>query len=167
MQHQEAQDMKKLRLGAVETPPASEENFPPAIESSTLTGDLRDLILDTLRYEQDKRPWHERSEKDQHATIDRVERAVHEWVQRAVELVAAEGRAVIKATVAQVVIKDGIKAVLTLSQFDALRHALVDAQGKAVLLVVADAAVFEGERAPVPVVADQSGLPMSAHADTD
>jgi hypothetical protein len=63
-----------------------------------------------------------------------------------------------RATVAQVAVKDGIKAQLELSKSDPMRHHLIDAQGMDVLLVVADAEPFIGERAPVTVTPDQPDL---------
>lgn len=151
--------------------PATESPESPALDlaiaAETLTGDLRDLVLDTLRREQGMRPWHERGEAEQTETVSRVEGAVHAWVTRALELVSAQGQPAIKATVESVTVKDGIKAVLMLSKFDPLRHALADAQGKAVTLVVADSGDFEGERAPVPIQPDQKALPMAEHSDPE
>ena len=137
------------------------------LAAETLTGDLRDLILDTLRNEQDKRPWFERSEVQQREAASRIEQATHAWVRKAVELIAAGGRHTIKATIEQVVVKDGIKAVLTMSKFDKLWHNLVDAQGSAVLIVVADSEEFEGERKPVEIRPDQPNLPMAEHSAPD
>ena len=138
------------------------------IDPGTLTGDLRDLILDTLQHEQAKRPWSERAEHDQRDTVARVEQAVTAWVRRAVELIVANGRQTIRATLEQVTVKEGIKATLTLSKFDAQRHALMDATGASVLVVVADPAAFEGEREAVAIVPDQGtlGAAMVEHADT-
>jgi hypothetical protein len=124
----------------------------------TLTGDLRDFLLDTLRHEQSRKPWHERAEADQRATISRVEEVVRFHVGRAIELLAGAGRRTITATLEQVTVKDGIKAVLTLSKHDPQRHLLVDATGAAVLIVVAGPDEFTGERAPVPVKPDQPEL---------
>lgn len=147
-------------------PPADDDDAPDLdLAAETLTGDLRDLILDTLRHEQDKRAWHLRSEYEQRETVSRIERAAYEWARKAVELIAAGGRRTIKATIEQVVIKDGIKAVLTMSKFDEMRHALADSQGSAVLIVVADPAEFEGERAPVAIKPDQPGLLDAAAAN--
>lgn len=139
---------------------AFEEGMNLDIAAETLTGDLRDLVLDTLRYEQDKRPWNFRSEADQRETASRIERAAHDWARKAVELLAAGGKRTIRATIEQVVVKDGIKAVLTMSKFDELRHNLIDAQGSAVLIVVADSEAFEGERAPVDIKPDQPVMPF-------
>lgn len=126
--------------------------------ADTLTGDVRDFVLDRIRHEQDKRPWDQRSEAEQRDTIHRVETMARDLVVRAVELIAAEGRRTIKATLEQVTIKDGIKATVTLSKFDPQRHCLMDAQGASILIVVADADEFTGERAEVQVKPDQAEL---------
>lgn len=130
------------------------------LAAETLTGDLRDFILDRLRHEQNKRPWHERSEAEQRDTVHQVETAVRHAVTRAVEIIAAGGLRTIKATIEQVTVKDGIKATLTMSKFDENRHNLIDATGSTVLLVVADPEDFTGERAEVEIKPDNPGLPL-------
>lgn len=140
------------------------------VATETLTGDVRDFVLDTLKHEQNKRPWHERSEAEQRDTVHRVESMAQDLVRQAVELLAAQGRRVVKATVESITIKDGIKAVLSLSKFDAQRHALADSQGATVLLVVADPDAFAGERAPVEIKPDQPELlagAMAVHSTPD
>ena len=140
------------------------------IATATLSGDVRDKLLDMLRFQQDKRPWNQRSEQDQRETVHSVEVLAHDLVRRAVELIAAQGRRTVKAVVESVTIKDGIKAVLTLSKHDEQRHALADATGHTVLLVVADPDEFVGERAPAKIVPDQPEFLASAgvvHSDAD
>jgi hypothetical protein len=136
----------------------SQEEATLKVARDTLTGDIRDFILDTLRHEQDKRPWDQRSEAEQRGTIALVEAAVLNSVTQAVEIVAAGGRRTIKATLEQVTVKDAIKGVLTLSRHDERRHALMDCVGQAVLVVIADPADYEGERSPVEVKPDQGEL---------
>lgn len=97
-----------------------EETIAVAVE--TMSGDIRDFILNQLRYEQDKRPWNQRSEAEQRQTAASVEEAVHEIVRQAVELIAARGLKTIRATLDQVVVKDVIKAVLTIRRSDDQRH---------------------------------------------
>ncbi len=130
------------------------------VAAKTLTGDIRDFILDRLRYEQDKRPWNKRSETEQRETIAKVEEAVHASVEKAVQIIAAAGMQTIQATLDSVTVKDGIKAVFTLAKHDPLRHQLVDAQGSVVMIVVANPDEFEGERAPAEVIPDQAPLPI-------
>lgn len=154
---------KKNAAPAIELPADEEKsddvlNAAMDMASETLTGDLRDFILDRLKHEQSKRPWHERSESDQRQTVHEVESAVRRVVTSAVEIIAAHGRRTIKATIEQITIKDGYKAVLSCSKFDPNRHQLSDAQGSAVLIVVADPEEFTGERGEVEIRPDQSEL---------
>ena len=79
-------------------------------------------------------------------------------LRRAVELIAARGLRTIKATLEQVTIKDGIVGKIIMSKFDEQRHALVDATGSKILIVVADPEEFTGERAPAEIKPDQSEL---------
>ena len=139
------------------------------IAVETLSGDIRDFILDRLRHEQSKMPWHQRSEADQRDTVHQVEAAVQDVVRRAVELIAAQGLRTIKATLEQVTVKDGIVGKLVMSKFDAQRHALTDSVGSTVLVVVADPDEFTGERKPVEITPDQRELTeaMVVHSDPD
>jgi hypothetical protein len=151
---------KNGHAAEVEPTIAINEPDPAAVDvaAETLTGDLRDFILDRLRHEQSKRPWHERGEADQRDTVHQVESAVRSAVRQAVEIIAAGGLKTIKASIEQVTVKDGIKAVLTMSKFDEHRHNLIDATGQTVLIVVADPEDFSGERAPVEIKPDQSEM---------
>lgn len=140
-----------------------------AFAKETLTGDLRDFILQRLRYEQSKLPWNKRSETEQLETVHQVEAAVRTAVGNAVELIASHGRAVIRATIETVTIKDGIKATLSMSKFDENRHMLADAQGGTVLLVLADADEFVGEQGAVEIIPDQPTMhdTMAVHSETE
>lgn len=128
------------------------------IARETMTGDLRDCLLDFLKHDKNPLPWNMQTEQQQRDAIEKVTKAVSHTVEKAVAIIAADGRAVIKANVDQVTVKDGIKAVLTLSKSDALRHELVDAQGDVVLLVVASKEVYEGERKAARPDPDQPPL---------
>ena len=128
------------------------------VATETLTGDIRDFILDRLRHEQSKAPWHQRAEADQRDTVHQVETAVERVIRKAVELIAAQGRRTIRATLEQVTVKDGITGKIVLSKFDEQRHALMDATGATILIVVADPDSFTGERAPVEILPDQMEL---------
>lgn len=138
------------------------------IAAETLTGDLRDMILDLLRHEQAKRPWNERPEADQRATIHAVESRVRDAAQAAVETIASHGRTVVHAHIEQAVVKDGIKVVLTCGRSDRNRFPLIDAVGSRIMLVLTDPEEFDGEREPVEVPPDQPELDVAVvHSDTD
>jgi hypothetical protein len=112
----------------------------------TMTGDLRDCLLDFMKHDKEVLPWNMLSEEKQRDKIEKVTRAVTMATEKAVGIIAADGKTTIKATLEKITIKDGIKAEFSLSQFDTQRHALIDAQGSVIHLVVADKEAYEGER---------------------
>lgn len=134
----------------------------PGVELAieTLSGDLRDAVLHLLREKHDPIPFAKRKEVDQRALIAAVAERTRELVEEAVSLIAAKGGGTIAGTLDQVTIKGGLKAVVTLSKTDPLRHKLFDAQGGDVLIALADARPFMGERqsANAHVSPDQSDI---------
>lgn len=89
-----------------------------------------------------------------HAARDAAERLV----QKACEIIAANGKQAIKGTLVKVTIKDKIQAWFDFNKADEQRHALTDAQGMVVMVVLADAEPFKGERGPAEPTPDQSDL---------
>ena len=128
------------------------------IARETMLGDLMKVCLDEIRAAPDV--WPKLSQEKQEDVIDRVERRVSAAVREAVEIIAAKGRIAIAATLEQVTVKDGIKAVVTLSRSDSRRHELIDACGQNLLLVVADATEHMGGAGVHKPEPDQPGLPI-------
>lgn len=118
------------------------------INEKELKGDLVSHIIDFQR--QEKKAWDELSEAQQKDRIQMAEIFAEDAIRKMVRTIASENRAVIQATVEQVVVKDGIKAVLTLSKSSEHRYELMDAQGDDVLLVVANSDKFMGGEMPQP-----------------
>lgn len=116
------------------------------LAAETMKGDLLNALLDELKAARDV--WPKLSQHDQDFIINRFERRTAKAIDEAVRMIAAEGRPVIRAKLDQLTAKDGIKAVLSLSQHDANRHELLDAVGKVVLVVVADAEPYQGGDTP-------------------
>lgn len=85
------------------------------------------------------KPWEKLTKREQDATIDRLRDAVEYAVTDAVKRIAAKDRPTLAAIVDQVVFKDGVRATVKMNKDDPARHALADAQGQTVLLVVAGA----------------------------
>ena len=144
------------------------DDVPEAIinlAAKTLTGDIRDWLLERFRHRQ--KPWQQMTEDEQRIMASEAECAAEELVRKAVQIIAANGRTALTATLDQVVIKGGLKAVLTLSRYDEHRYELIDAQGTPVQIVVADAAPFEGERAEVQIDKDQPDLIEGAEDESD
>ena len=137
------------------------------IARETMTGDLRDCMLDFLKHEKNPLPWNMQTEEQQRNAIEKVTAAVKHSVEKAVAIIAADGRAVIQATVDQVTVKEGIKAVLSLGKTDPLRHDLVDAQGDVVLVVVANKDAYEGERKAALPDPDQRPLLDDAYGEVN
>lgn len=124
----------------------------------TLTGDIRDIILNDMKDRKSTLPWNLRSEAEQTEIIDHVARLSAGIVERVVKIVAAGGRRTIHASLKKVTVTDAIKAEIELSKADQQRHELIDATGASVLIVVADAEAFTGERDPVAINKEQGEL---------
>jgi hypothetical protein len=130
------------------------------LASETLMGDLRDFILDRLKHDHNPLPWDMRGEDEQKATIESVQSATRHWVYRAVTLIAAGGQRAARGSLIKFVVKDGIQMQVNLAASDQLRHELADHVGNSVMIIIADAEQFQGERSAVRVTPDQSRLPM-------
>ncbi len=135
------------------------------LASATLTGDVRDFILDRLKTF--KKPWVAMSEDEQREEIISAKTAAEHLVKEACKIIAAEGRNVVEANLDQITIKDGIKAVLTFTNNNATREALGSATGQIVLVVTSGAEAFTGEQKPALPMPNQSNLLDSAQALKD
>jgi len=129
-----------------------------AIARETMTGDLRDCILDFLKHNNNPLPWNVQGEGAQRDTVEKVTKAVQTAVEKCVLLIASDARPTIVANLKKVTVADEIKAEVTLGKGDPQRHNLIDAQGMTVLIIVTDSAPYEGEKAPVDIKADQGNL---------
>jgi hypothetical protein len=128
------------------------------IAAETLMGDLRDFILDRLKHEHQPIPWNMRGEDAQRETISRTESAVRTWVHKACTIIAAGGQQAARGSMVKFQAKDGIQMQINIAASDALRHDLMDHVGGTVLVIIADADKFQGERAAVKVVKDQKDI---------
>lgn len=105
-------------------------------------------------------PWHKLSKAKQDDIIDRLRKRVESNVKMAVHLLAAEGRVTIAGDLDQITIKDGVKAVVKFGSGTANLHELYDVAGKAILLVVADAAAHLGGINEMVGEADQRAMDL-------
>lgn len=119
---------------------------PIALVARTLSGDLRDAMIELMKDQ--RQAWHKLSERQQEYVAQRVQDRCVELVIDAVNLIAAHGFIAISVTLEQVTFKPkGIEAKLALANISVgTRHALVDAQGSQVMIVVADPKTFLGAR---------------------
>lgn len=113
-----------------------EPEFDAEIASETLVRDLTGALLDRIKHL--PKPWQQMSYLEQSDMILSLTDAVKDFTRKAVRIIATEGRITLMANLEQAVVKDGIKATLTLSKHDPNRYDLMDAVGKEVLIVVSD-----------------------------
>lgn len=146
--------------GEIETAPAdkgaSGQTDFVELATPTMSGDVRDFLLNRLRTM--RKPYEAMSEDQQNDLIHECQEAALHLIKQVVVLVASEGRKAIVGNLLQVTRKDTIKAVVEFAKTDALRHELFDAQGTAVLLVVADPSAFIGQKADAAGNPDQADL---------
>lgn len=134
------------------------------LAARTLTGDLRDWLL---RFVRDQRaPWHLLGEEQQTKLAARIEGECEDLVRRTVEIVGARNFRSIGVALDQVAFKPrGIEAKMTFGAMDAAtRHALVDAQGGRVVIVVVDPDLFRGARGLAAIERDEPELPLAIGA---
>lgn len=130
------------------------------IAAETMHGDLMSIVLDELKAAPDV--WQRLGEVEQQEVIDRIKARTFAAINTCVALIAASHFTRLAAKVESVTVKDGIKAVLTLSQFDPARHELVDAQGETAYIVLADAEAFTGGAEAHEPDPDQAELTLGA-----
>lgn len=110
-------------------------------------------------------PWVKLSKAKQDDVIDRLRSRVESNVKMAVHLLAAEGRIVVAGDLDQITIKDGVKAVVKFGSGAANLHELYDVAGKAVLVVVANAAEHIGGMDEVHGESDQRAMDLGNEYD--
>lgn len=101
-------------------------------------------------------PW----QKKQDDVIDRLRSRVQTNVSMAVHMLAAEGRTCVAGDLDQITIKDGVKAVVKFSAGAANLHELFEVAGKAVLVVVANAADHTGGMDDIKGESDQRAMDL-------
>lgn len=106
------------------------------------------------------KPWQEIPQKKQDDIIDRLRSRVDSNIKMAVHLLASQGRTVVAGDLDQITIKDGVKAVVKFGSNAANLHELYDVAGKAVLVVVANAADHTGGMDEVKGESDQRAMDL-------
>ena len=133
------------------------------VAAETMLTDLMSTMLDELKLIPDC--WQKLSQKKQDDALHRIENRLRDNISQAVNIIAADGCAVVYADVEQVVFKDGIKCVLKLGMSNPARHDLADAVGHPVLIVVGDSNQFMGGDLP-QADPDQCDLPIADAGET-
>lgn len=134
-----------------------------AMTSDTIGKDLLQALVQELKLLPDL--WAKLSKKKQDDVIDRLRSRVETNIKMAVHVLASQGRTVIAGDLDQITIKDGVKAVIKFSPAAPSLHELYDAQSKAVLVVVADAAHHTGGMDEVQGESDQRNIDLGHEYD--
>lgn len=104
------------------------------ISEQFLLGDLLKLLMGEIK--QLDAPFASLPEKRQKQIAERVQERAKAGVEEVVRIVAGKGRPVVRASIESVLFKDGVKVTLTFGRQQADRHAIADAAGAGVLLVL-------------------------------
>lgn len=106
------------------------------------------------------KPWDQLPQNKQDDILDRLRARVDTNIKMAVHLLAAQGRTTVVADLDQITRKDGIKAVFKINSNTAGRHELFDSEGKACLIIVADATDHTAGMDDVRGEADQRAMDL-------
>lgn len=134
-----------------------------AMTTETIGKDLLSALVTEIKLL--PKPWAKLSEAKQNDIIDRLRARVEHNVGMAVHLLSAQGRVVVAGDLEQLTIKDGVKAVVKFGLSAPNLHELYDCAGKAVLVVVADAAAVTGGMDDVKGEADQRAMDLGHEYD--
>lgn len=102
-------------------------------------------------------PWISLKENEQKRVLDAVHVDCRLAVRDAIDIIASNARLTFPAAVDQVVFKDGVKCVLTLSKSPEA-HSLADAEGSYVTIVIEDRSKLLQEGDSLDVDPDQKNL---------
>lgn len=131
--------------------------------ASSIGADLLQALVQEVKLLPDV--WPKLSQKKQDDVIERLRKRVMHNVQMATHLIASDGRICVQAELEQITVKDGIKGVIIMSKNYPSRHLIMDAQGKTVLLALADAEDHMGDIAAVRGEPDQRAMDLGHEYD--
>ena len=147
---------KLLNEGKEKTKEQNEKDGIVDLAANTLTGDIRDFLLDRVKTL--GKPWAAMSEDEQSDQIHAAKEAALLLVSKACEIIAAGGKKSMIGSLVKVAIKDKIQVQIDFSKHDEQRHDLIDATGMTVSVVIADAEPYTGERGPAEPQPNQGSL---------
>jgi len=107
------------------------------INTDTFAGAVYQLVLnEALKFDMAASGWALLEEEERKRRADAILARCDEMCTQLIHDVLAAGAETIVGTVDQVVFKDGVKVVFKCSRVEQHRHAIADATGKAVLLMI-------------------------------
>lgn len=128
-----------------------------------IAGDLLSALVDEVRILPDV--WPKIPEVEQGEIIDRLRARVTHNVREAVYAIAADGRITVAADLESITFKDGCKVTLRVGKNSGGKHDLIDAVGRAVLVVLANPEDYMGGLGEVRPDPDQRALDLQKAAE--
>lgn len=126
------------------------------ISAEKIGHDLLQALVEELK--SSKIAWADLPEESQNESIDRLRQVVHDLVGQVLALVLMRSYPVCVATVSGVRFKKGIHVTLSVDKHAQSRHELADAEGKSVLVLMADPDALRDDLAAVRAEAEQGDL---------
>lgn len=102
-------------------------------------------------------PFSKLKELEQKSLMRNLESDIRSAIEDSIDLIASNARLTFRASVDQVVFKDGVKAVLTMGKTDEA-HSLADAEGSYVTVVIEDRSTLLDVGDALDVDPDQNPL---------
>ena len=104
------------------------------ISEKFMLGSLLKLMIGEIKLQ--SVPWGALPENEQQIVINRVTARCEKAIRETVQIIASKARPSVIANVESVMFKDGVKVTLTFPKSMSDRHAIADAAGDDVLLVL-------------------------------
>ena len=129
------------------------------LKLETLSGDIRDVLLMTIR--DLKRPWSMPTADEQRDVANRMEMASSHLVRKTVSLMVdfEFPRAVVALGEVKIKGEKGIEAKITCTNIEHNRTVLGEHVGAMVMMLMVDSEQFMADRQPVEIAPDQPELP--------
>ena len=134
-----------------------------SMTSESVGRDLLQALLQEINLLPDL--WVKLSKKKQDDVIERMRDRIETNVKMAVHQIASNGRTVVSGDIDQITIKDGVKCVVKFGLNAANLHELYEAQGQAVLVVVANPDQHTGGMDDIAGESDQRAMDLGKEYD--
>jgi hypothetical protein len=129
-----------------------------SMTSETIGKDLLSALVTELKLLPDV--WPKLPQAKQDDVIERLRKRVDNGVRMGVHLLSTQGRTTVAGQLAQITIKDGVKAVIEFASSAENLHNLYEYQGAEVLVVVADAQAHTGGMNEIKGESDQRAMDL-------
>ena len=127
------------------------------LAEQTLTGDLRDFLLDWSKHNHETLPWDLRPEKDQEAFVEAASKAASEYARKAVEIIDTRGQRAVPVVIESFAIKSDVKGQIKVIDNEDI-HSMIHACGGKAYVVLSSFNNFEGARGDVKIRKDQGDI---------